>query len=106
MTLKLIEGINGLDLHNYSQGGLIAIIAVVMVFVILALIIILTELVGSIINSKETKNINDDNAPREEIKESLDLNDEDKVVAALIASIDYRNETKKNIQVLSVREVK
>ena len=38
--------------------------------------------------------------------EHLDLNDEDATVAALVASIDYRNKTKKNIRVVSIREVK
>lgn len=35
----------------------------------------------------------------------LDLNDEDALVASLIASIELRNETHKNVQVLSVRKV-
>ncbi len=38
-------------------------------------------------------------------KAPLDLNDEDAVVASLIASIECRNETKKNVQVISVRKV-
>ena len=36
----------------------------------------------------------------------LDVNDEDAVVAALIASIDYRQENKTDVRVLSVREVR
>ena len=35
----------------------------------------------------------------------LDVNDEDALVACLIASIECRNETKKNVQVLGVRKV-
>ena len=35
----------------------------------------------------------------------LDLNDEDAVVASLIASIEAHNETHKNVRVVSVREV-
>ena len=35
----------------------------------------------------------------------LDLNDEDAVVASLIASIECLNATKKNVQVISVRKV-
>ena len=47
----------------------------------------------------------------EEVKESkisaspLDLNDEDATVAALVASIECRNEFKKNVKVISVRKV-
>ena len=35
----------------------------------------------------------------------LDLSDEDAVVASLIASIDYYNEIKKDVRVISVRRV-
>ena len=35
----------------------------------------------------------------------LDLNDEDAVVASLIASIECHNETHKDVRVVSVREV-
>ena len=36
----------------------------------------------------------------------LDENDEDAVVAALVASIDFRQENKTDVRILSVREVK
>ena len=36
----------------------------------------------------------------------LDSNDEDAVVASLIASIECHNETRKNVRVVSVREVR
>ena len=45
-------------------------------------------------------------APVTPVVSHLDLNDEDATVAALVASIDYRNKTKKNIRVVSIREVK
>lgn len=105
MILLKISGINGMDLHNYSQGGIIAILSVVMVFVILLLIILLTEFIEGLIN-KSNKPVMEsvvNNSPK---AEALDLNDENKVVAALVASIDYRNQVKKNIKVISVREVK
>ena len=35
----------------------------------------------------------------------LDVNDEDAVIASLIASIECRNEYHKNVQVISVRKV-
>lgn len=37
---------------------------------------------------------------------SLDINDEDATVAALIASIEYRQEKGTDVRVLSVREVR
>lgn len=53
--------------------------------------------------------------PRQEEKEGeaetdnitpLDPDDEDAVVASLIASIEYHNETQKNVRVVSVREIR
>ena len=35
----------------------------------------------------------------------LDINDEDAVVASLIAAIECRNEYKKNVQIVSIRKV-
>ena len=61
--------------------------------------------------------INKNKKPEEEVKETvettvskkevspLDVNDEDAVVASLIASIECRNEYHKNVQVISVRKV-
>ena len=105
MILLKISGINGMDLHNYTQGAIIAILSVVMVFVILLLIILLTELIESLIN-KSNKPVMESVVHNPSQVEALDLNDENKVVAALVASIDYRNQVKKNIKVVSVREVK
>ncbi|MBR5341359.1 MAG: hypothetical protein IK151_05485 [Erysipelotrichaceae bacterium] len=49
------------------------------------------------------------NKAEEEEKEhaavSLDLNDEDATVACLVAAIECRNETHKNVRIVSVREV-
>lgn len=106
MILLKISGINGMDIHNYLQGGIIAILSVIMVFVILLLIILLTELIESLINKSKNDPLMDNVVTNHPQVEALDLNDENKVVAALVASIDYRNQTKKNIKVISVREVK
>lgn len=106
MILLKISGINGMDIHNYLQGGIIAILSVIMVFVILLLIILLTELIESLINKSKNEPVMDSVVTNHPQVEALDLNDENKVVAALVASIDYRNQTKKNIKVISVREVK
>ena len=39
-------------------------------------------------------------------KQRLDLQDEDALVACLVASIDYREEVKKDVRIVSVKEVK
>ena len=78
-----------------------------MVFLILVLIIFLTELVAKAMGNDEEK---EETVVETKVVtpsvEHLDLNDEDATVAALVASIDYRNKTKKNIRVVSIREVK
>ena len=78
-----------------------------MVFLILVLIIFLTELVAKAMGNDEEKEetVVETKAVTPSV-EHLDLNDENATVAALVASIDYRNKTKKNIRVVSIREVK
>lgn len=97
--------IDGSLTHAYGVGALLSIIAIVMVFLILELIILLTEWIAKVI-------IKDEDDKKEEVIPTssgacaLNLNDEDATVAALVASIDYRQTTKQNVKVVSVREVK
>ena len=111
MINNLISGINPLG-NDASTGGAIALLSILMVFVILLCIILITEVISKIIEAIEKKTIP---AMKEEVVNEpapvvagsrLDLNDEDATVAALIASIEYRNEVKKNVRVVSIREVK
>ena len=83
-----------------------------LVFSILATIILITFSIGKAIekNSSTNKNDNQNNdliaAPQTTNSVPVDLNDEDAVVATLIASIDYREKTKKDFKVISVKEIK
>lgn len=93
-----------------SVGGIISLVAIAMVFTILAIIIFLTwfinrgvQGVGQLIKKPSKKSQNTQQKPD---KISADLNDEDATVAVLVASIDYRNETHKNVKVISVKEIK
>ena len=102
----MIDG-NIKGIASYGTGAVIAIIAIVIVFIVLLLIIFLTDLVSKTISNdkEETKALSP--AINGGVKAlPLDVNDEDALVACLVASIDYRNVTKKNIQVVSVKEVK
>lgn len=100
--------IDGNALYAYSEGAVIALVAIIMVFAILLLIIVLTEIVSKVAGkSEEKKEIQNTVTNANTIAASpLNINDEDAMVACLIASIDLRNETNKQVQVLSVREVK
>ncbi len=97
--------LDGFLKYDYLTGALVAIIATLMVFIILILIIFLTDLVAKMLNGKEPQTIdNVSNTPEPVSK--LDLNDEDATVAALVASIDYRLKNKTNVKVVSIKEVK
>ena len=99
--------INGFSRYDFVTGGIVAVVSILMVFLILVLIIFLTELVAKAMGNDEEK---EETVVKTKVVtpsvEHLDLNDEDATVAALVASIDYRNKTKKNIRVVSIREVK
>ena len=99
--------INGFSRYYFETGGIVAVVSILMVFLILVLIIFLTELVAKAMGNDEEK---EETVVETKVVtpsvEHLDLNDEDATVAALVASIDYRNKTKKNIRVVSIREVK
>ncbi len=99
--------INGFSRYDFVTGGIVAVVSILMVFLILVLIIFLTELVAKAMGNDEEK---EETVVETKVVtpsvEHLDLNDEDATVAALVASIDYRNKTKKNIRVVSIREVK
>ena len=99
--------INGFSRYDFVTGGIVAVVSILMVFLILVLIIFLTELVAKAMGNDEEKEetVVETKAVTHSV-EHLDLNDEDATVAALVASIDYRNKTKKNIRVVSIREVK
>ena len=97
--------VDGMQLANYKDGAVIALLSIVMVFVVLIVIIVLTELISKFAGrSEETKNEDVYQTVSSGVSTPLNINDEDALVACLVASIDYRNETKKNVQVLSVKE--
>lgn len=99
--------INGFSRYDFVTGGIVAVVSILMVFLILVLIIFLTELVAKAMgNDEEKEETVVETKAVAPCAEHLDLNDEDATVAALVASIDYRNKTKKNIRVVSIREVK
>ena len=97
--------LDGNTLYSYGDGAMIAIVAIITVFAVLLLIIVLTDLITKFVPDPISIN-EEENVITNNKTNSLDVNDEDALVACLVASIDYRNEVKKNIQVVSVREVK
>lgn len=108
LLLSLIDG----NKKSLGDGALVSIAAIVLVFLILAIIIGIAFASGKMIEkiadgkANETQNVGDN--VKKEISQpaKLDVTDEDAVVATLVASIDYRNEIKKDIKVISVKEIK
>ena len=108
LLLALIDG----NKRNFGDGALVSILAILLVFSILAIIIAVTFTIGKIIEKKSANKIDNKQevvstpAPQQANKVAVDLNDEDAVVAMLVASIDYREKTKKDFKVISVKEIR
>lgn len=82
---------------GFIDSIVVAVISIVIVFLVLALIIAIASIFSKIImNVNKRKFIN----PR--IENKLLEEDEDAVVAAIVASMDYYKETKKHARIVSV----
>lgn len=82
---------------GFLDSLVVAIIAITLVFLVLTLIILISGAFSKmIINIENKKYIK----PR--IENKILEEDEDAVVATIVASIDYYKETKKNARVVSV----
>ena len=80
---------------------IVALIAIVIVFIVLEIIIIISGCFSKVLIKVDSKkNIN----PRVENK--LLEEDEDAVVATIVASMDYYRETKKNARLVSITREK
>ena len=82
---------------GFIDSIIVAIIAIIIVFIVLIVIIAIASVFSKIIiNINNKKNIN----PR--IENKLLDEDEDAVVATIVASIDYYNETNKHARLVSI----
>lgn len=108
IDLSFLEGvIQGSDRYDFESGAIVCLISILVVFSILLVIIGISSCVSKIIdlflNKKvvtNSKNLKEDHSLE------IDANDEDQMVAILVSSIDYREEIKKDVKVVSIREVK
>ena len=106
--------IDGNQVGNLSDGALVTLISILMVFVILLIIIGITTLIFKAIGLFEMKKEIDEYKKtgvypeKEETKEekpNVDIKDEDMMVAVLVASIDYQNEIKQDVRLVNVKEI-
>ncbi len=105
--------IGGPALKDFSIPVLVAIL---MVFAILGIIIGITTLIFKLTGLFDMKKQLDANKKNNAVpvatnvennaKKEVIINEDDMMVAALIASIDYQNEIKSDVRVVSVKEIK
>lgn len=109
MIFAIADGSKGMS----GMTWLYALIAIVIVFAVLLIIIGITYLIFKLLGLFEMKKELDSAKKGNESKveasntnEKVEIKDEDMMVAALVASIDYQNETKSNVRIKSIKEIK
>ena len=85
---------------NLLQAALIVAVCILIVFLMLILLSIIVKGFKLIVPKAKVKE-----AKEKRIFTMEDITDEDMMVAALIASIDYHNECKKDVRVVAIKEI-
>ena len=86
-------------------GLLIALIAIALVFAVL-LIIIGSINILKLAGNKSTVEVKEEvKKPAPAVAKNTESKDEDMMVAALVATIDYSNETKKDVKLVSIKQI-
>lgn len=106
---KLFLAIYGNEV-DALDSFLIAFVSIVLVFVILLLIVLIIVGMQKIFFSKNKEEKNEElhetvSTNKQEQVKSTEITDEDMMVAALIATIDYSNETKKDVKLVSIKQI-
>ena len=107
--------IESIDPYNLSIGEtlLIAVVCMLIVFAMLALLWGIVALTSFLLNLRKQKNISVDENLKVNVNEyndtkpltMEDIKDEDMMVAALVATIEYHNEVKEDVRVVSIKEL-
>lgn len=92
-------------ISTFSEGLSISIFSVFIVFVILGFIALAIESL-KYFQTTEKPIMTPVKKTVQKPLELSDIKDEDMMVAALVASIDYYEEIKKDVRVVSIREIK
>lgn len=101
------------DEVKISEALLISLIAIIIVFAVLALIIVIIAIMQKIFFSKPKPEVKEETpvkktnvVKKESEKKNTEIKDDDMMVAALVATIDYTNETKKDVRLVSIKQIK
>lgn len=95
---------------GYGEAGIVAVICVAIVFAMLALLWLIVSLLKFVNKLNKPKKVEEAPAPvvaapKQPIKLE-DIKDDDMMAAALVATIDYHEETKEDVRVVSIKEIK
>jgi Na+-transporting methylmalonyl-CoA/oxaloacetate decarboxylase gamma subunit len=98
------------EILGLGDGALYSIICILVVFSVLAIIILASYGSSKLVDYIQTKNAKEvtEQVPVSQTKEvkNTNITDDDMMAAVLVATIDYRNEIKKDVRLVSVKEVK
>ncbi len=100
-----------------KNGALYAIVSILMVFAVLILIIGITTLIFKLNGlfemkaeidaaKKQEQNQKVSAFEKKEDSNLVEIKDDDMLTAVLVATIDYRQEIKKDVRVISIKEIK
>lgn len=94
---------------NYGESGLVVLVCMLIVFFMLALLCGIVSLFKYIAPKESADEESNDLPVATEVRQAIkleDITDDDMMAAALVASIDYHNEIKEDVRVVSIREIK
>ena len=97
---------------SIGDGAILSLVSILMVFAILLIIIGITSLVFKIVRMFEDREkeknavVTNEKVSSTPVTKSVEIVDDDMMAAVLVATIDYQSEIKKDIRLISVREVK
>ena len=94
-------------LGAFVDGLIPSLVCILIVFVILTIIYLIVAGVNKIkaLDDKEEQIEENTNAKTQERVLSMEEMDEDMQIAVLIATIDYQNETEKDVRIKNVRKI-
>lgn len=88
------------------DGLVFALFAILMVFSVLVIIIAITSFISYLINKFAKKEVTKEIKEERKVAKNLNIEDDDMMVAVLIASIDYQNKIKQDVRLTNVRRIK
>ena len=94
---------------TFTEAGIVAVVCMAIVFGMLALIAGIISLFKFTAHKEEAKPVVKQQAPQVQAARPAlkleDIKDEDMMAAALVATIDYHEETKEDVRVVSIKQI-